>query len=117
MDTTIIAISNQKGGLSKTTTAYNLGAALSLKHDKKVLLVDIDPQANLSEYLSYEPDEKPTMTQLIMTACTGNAKLKCMLLSQMLCKDLLKIFVSANRLPLSPSDTAKCFLRASETTF
>lgn len=71
MDTTIIAISNQKGGVSKTTTAYNLGAALSLKHDKKVLLVDIDPQANLSEYLSYEPDEKPTMTQLIMTACTG----------------------------------------------
>ena len=73
MDTTIIAISNQKGGVSKTTTAYNLGAALSLKYDKKVLLVDIDPQVNLSEYLSYEPDEKPTMTQLIMTACTGNA--------------------------------------------
>lgn len=73
MDTTIIAISNQKGGVSKTTTAYNLGAALSLKHDKKVLLVDIDPQSNLSEYLGYEPDEKPTMTQLIMTACTGNA--------------------------------------------
>lgn len=72
MDTTIIAISNQKGGVSKTTTAYNLGAALSLNHEKRVLLVDIDPQANLSEYLSYEPDGKPTMTQLIMTACTGN---------------------------------------------
>ena len=33
--------------------------------------MDIDPQANLSEYLGYEPDGLPTMTQLVMTACTG----------------------------------------------
>lgn len=69
---TIISVSNQKGGVGKSTTAYNLGACLSLKCGKKVLLVDIDPQANLSDYLGYEPNGQPTITQLIMTACMGN---------------------------------------------
>lgn len=71
MDTKIIAISNQKGGVGKSTTAYNLGAALVKKYDIKVILIDIDPQANLSEYLGYEQDGNPTMTQLVMTASTG----------------------------------------------
>lgn len=67
----IISIGNQKGGVAKTGVTFNLGAALALKHSKKILLIDLDPQANLSEYLKYEPDGKPTLTQLVMTVCTG----------------------------------------------
>jgi len=44
----IISFINYKGGVGKTTTTYHIGCSLAQHHDKKVLLVDIDPQTNLT---------------------------------------------------------------------
>lgn len=56
MGANIISLINHKGGVGKTTSTLNLGKALSLE-GQRVLVVDIDPQANLSQATGIEEPE------------------------------------------------------------
>ena len=57
----IIAMCNQKGGVTKTTTTANLGIGLAM-HGKKVLLVDSDPQSDLTTILGWHNSDNLPMT-------------------------------------------------------
>lgn len=60
-----IAISSFKGGTAKTSTSLHVGSALAKHHNKKVLLIDFDSQANLTTGLGFDPDENDSLAPVL----------------------------------------------------
>ena len=68
----ILAFVNQKGGVAKTTSCLNIGAALAIA-GKRVLLVDLDPQGSLSKCAGFRDlENSPTTYEVIKGDCNIN---------------------------------------------
>jgi chromosome partitioning protein len=67
----VLAIANQKGGVGKTTSTFNLAHAL-VEIGQKVLCIDADPQASLTEYFGFSPDELEEKRQTLYFALIGD---------------------------------------------
>ncbi len=70
----IWAVSNQKGGVGKTTTAITLSSWLALR-DEKVLMVDLDPHGSMTSYFGHEPDELPSSVYQLFQWATNKKKI------------------------------------------
>jgi len=73
----IIAISNQKGGVAKTTTAQTIAAILK-QRGYKVLAIDFDPQGNLSDSINAETEDKNTIYEVLKKEADVNEAIQCL---------------------------------------
>ena len=70
----VLALANQKGGVGKTTTAINLGAALAVL-EKRILVIDCDPQGNATRGLGQEA-RKPDLYQVLLNGTPARAAVR-----------------------------------------
>jgi len=96
----IWAVANQKGGVGKTTTAVNLGGALSLA-GYRALLLDMDPHGSLTSYFGLDPDDMPRSLYNLFQAKKGGQALAA--------RELVRN-TGFDRLDLIPASTAMATL-------
>jgi len=75
MSTKVIALANQKGGVGKTTTAINLSVCLAERR-KKILLVDLDPQANATSGLGFDKEEGASIYPALLGEAEAREQIK-----------------------------------------
>jgi len=92
MSSHVIAITNQKGGVAKTTSAIQIGVGLS-RMGRKVLLIDLDPQGSLTYGCGINTNKKKTVYEAVMTGDKEN---------------LLESIVHLNGYDVVPSDMRLC---------
>ena len=69
MNTKIITVANRKGGCSKTTTVKAIAEILTEQHKKKILVVDLDPQGNITKWSGVDTTDKDTMYEVLLEKC------------------------------------------------
>ena len=67
-----LAVTNEKGGVGKTTTAVNLGSALAAQ-DHKTLVVDLDPQMNATSHLGFPPSLTPSVHDVLLADASASS--------------------------------------------
>jgi len=106
--TKIISFVNHKGGVGKTTTTLNLGQALAKFHKQRVLLIDLDPQANLSSSLGFDTDNG---SNTIYDALSGKMSIPITKISENLHIVLSSLDLSASEMELSSTISRETLLK------
>jgi chromosome partitioning protein len=72
MEAKVISIINQKGGCGKTTITMNLASAIAARHNKKVLVIDGDPQSSATKWAGCAPEDAPYPCTVVSLANAGS---------------------------------------------